>query len=409
MTFLQEPDFTMKTIMVVGQVKSSHLNSLATRYLADVVHKYPTLQAVQDAGMATFTSSEYNTLLIGMGLDATRRRQLANLAKTRKMPTRVVALTVDPPGLDDTWVPLSPDATVEEMASVLQCSPRHDEPLMIIVVSTKGGVGKSTVAVNTAVILGQMGLRVALLEDDWTSRSVQPLLGIPDGPYTSANLVSDIISNDGYVSPELVQQYLVDAFGIKALIGPPSLLTEFPITPDMAKDILSVIGRELAIDVVVIDAPPDFIHTSCFTFGLLRGTENRAKPPLILIPVAPEKFLLRSVDDTVAAITYMKHPKERIWPVVNCTRPTHDPDSLRDSGVLWRPPAGIVPYCPDAQYVGETQTPLVAQQGGGKLRQFWLNYILGVADTHTVKKSYVRLAQEIKPLVAQQQEQNGHL
>lgn len=397
---------TTRTILVVGQVRPSHLHSLTVRYLADVVHKYPTVQELMGAGRGTFLEGSYNTLLIGAGVDAERRRQIVNAAQQRPAPTRVVVMTPDSPGYEE-WLALSPEAGVEELAAALQCEPRRGDPLILIVVSTKGGVGKSTVAVNTAVTLGQQGYRVAILEDDWTSRSVQPLLGIPDGPYTSANLVADVIANDGYVSPELVQAYLVDAFGIKALIGPPSLLTEFPITADMAKDILTVIGRELNLDVVVIDAPPDFIHTSCFTFGLLRGTENRPVPPLILVPVAPESFLLRSVDDTVAAITFMKHPQERIWPVVNCTRPTHDPESLRSSQVLWRPPAGIVPYCPDAQYVGETQTPLVAEKGKGWLRHGWRKWVLGVADVADVKDAYRHLAGEIAPLVGRKE--NGHV
>ncbi|MCP4424877.1 MAG: tyrosine-protein kinase family protein [Chloroflexi bacterium] len=389
-----------RTILFVGQT-SPAFNALPNRYKADIVHKYPTVQELMKIGRQTLLEGSYNTLLIGP-VEPSRRNQIIKAVTTKRSKRPLIGvITNDSPTYDDDWVAIPPNGDTDTIASALQCSPRRGDPLIVLVVSTKGGVGKSSVAVNTAVALGQLGHQVAVLEDDLTSRSVQPLLGIPDGPYTSANLVAEILSKDGYISPEVVQQYLVDAFGIKALIGPPSLLTEFPLTPDMAKDILAVISRELDIDVVVIDAPPDFIHSSSFTFGLLKGAEDR-RPPLVLVPVAPEKLLLKSVDDTIAAIDYLKHPIDRIWPVVNCTRPTHDPESLRNGDALRqfsRPPVGVISYCPEAQYVGDTGTPLVAENNGRFLRHIWRTKVLGVADIPEIKSAYARLAKEISPLI----------
>ena len=54
----------------------------------------------------------------------------------------------------------------------------------IIIMSGKGGVGKSTVAVNLAAALAKKGRKVGLLDADMHGPSVPKLLGIPNLPLT---------------------------------------------------------------------------------------------------------------------------------------------------------------------------------------------------------------------------------
>ena len=48
----------------------------------------------------------------------------------------------------------------------------------IVIISGKGGVGKTTVAVNLAMSLASVGLRVGILDVDITGPNVNKMLGI---------------------------------------------------------------------------------------------------------------------------------------------------------------------------------------------------------------------------------------
>ena len=52
---------------------------------------------------------------------------------------------------------------------------------IIAVASNKGGVGKTTVAVNLAVALAKAGARVGLLDADVTGPNVPLMMGLPSG------------------------------------------------------------------------------------------------------------------------------------------------------------------------------------------------------------------------------------
>lgn len=120
----------------------------------------------------------------------------------------------------------------------------------IAVASGKGGVGKSTTAVNLAIALAQTGASVGLLDADIYGPSIPIMLGVPDGEQPM-----------GEDTPEGQRIYPIERHGIKLMsIG---FLTEKknpivwrgPMVGKMIQTFLSsVVWGDL--DYLVIDLPP---------------------------------------------------------------------------------------------------------------------------------------------------------
>ncbi|AKR54301.1 sodium:proton antiporter [Devosia sp. H5989] len=133
---------------------------------------------------------------------------------------------------------------------------------IIAVGSGKGGVGKSTTAVNLALALAAEGLRVGILDADLYGPSIPKLLGIEGKP---------AVREDGIFSPH-------EAYGLKAMsIG--SMLTPGQAVVwrgPMATSALRQLLRESdwgTLDVLVVDLPPGTgdIQISLFQQAELAG------------------------------------------------------------------------------------------------------------------------------------------
>jgi ATP-binding protein involved in chromosome partitioning len=116
---------------------------------------------------------------------------------------------------------------------------------IVAVASGKGGVGKSTTAVNLALAMKANGLRVGLLDADIYGPSLPRLLGLTGKPETTGGrMLKPLV---GYGVPVMSMGFLVEEDTPMIWRGP------------MVVSALSQMLREVAwgeLDVLVVDMPP---------------------------------------------------------------------------------------------------------------------------------------------------------
>ncbi|MBO3759056.1 iron-sulfur cluster carrier protein ApbC [Ciceribacter sp. L1K22] len=116
---------------------------------------------------------------------------------------------------------------------------------IIAVASGKGGVGKSTTAVNLALAMKANGLRVGILDADVYGPSMPRLLGISGRPKQIENRI--IVPMENYGIKAMSMGFLVDEGTAMIWRGP------------MVQSALMQMLREVAwgdLDVLVVDMPP---------------------------------------------------------------------------------------------------------------------------------------------------------
>jgi ATP-binding protein involved in chromosome partitioning len=119
---------------------------------------------------------------------------------------------------------------------------------ILLVASGKGGVGKSTTALNLAIAFQQMGLRVGMLDADIYGPSLPLMLGCFDKPD---------VSDDKKLIPILMHGLSVMSMGFLVDQANP-MIWRGPMVQGALHQLLFEVawGHEGDLDVLVIDTPP---------------------------------------------------------------------------------------------------------------------------------------------------------
>ena len=186
--------------------------------------------------------------VVQVALRATRETLVAMEAAGREAETRLRTL----PGVKQAAIVL----TSHKQAAPVPLAPRghgpdipasailKDTKAVIAVASGKGGVGKSTVAVNLAVALAAMGKRVGLIDADVHGPSLPRMLGVNRKPE----------GRDGMMQP--IQAFGLSCMSIGFLVPEDqALIWRGPMVMGALTQMLGQVEWG-ALDVMVIDLPP---------------------------------------------------------------------------------------------------------------------------------------------------------
>ena len=177
---------------------------------------------------------------------------------------------------------------------------------IIAVVNQKGGVGKTTTAVNLTAALRDLGLRVLLCDFDPQANATSGL-GVDKRKVKKS--VYDVVVNDVPAAEAIVPTPFGDVLPSAAdLAGAGVELITLPEPNYRLRNALSAVRDRY--DLILIDCPPSL---ELLTVNGLAAADS------ILVPVQCEYFALEGLSDlmsTLRMVKYRIHPTLEIFGVV---------------------------------------------------------------------------------------------
>ncbi len=169
-------------------------------------------------------------------------------------------------------------------------APKGPEPIegvrnILAIASNKGGVGKTTVAVNLAVALAKAGARVGLLDADITGPNVPPMMGFSSG------FMSESEQGLG-----VVERYGVKICSLGFILPKASpIIWRGPLIDKALRELLHQL-RWGELDYLLVDLPPG---TSDASLGLAQAVPLAG----VIIVTTPQEV---SLEDAMKAATMFR-------------------------------------------------------------------------------------------------------
>ncbi len=162
----------------------------------------------------------------------------------------------------------------------------------VIVLSGKGGVGKSTIAVNLATSLVRTGMRVGLLDVDIHGPSVPKLLNLEGMP---------IQGGEGSIQPIEIGELKVMSMGLLLPDRDAAVIWRGPMKMNVIKQFLKdVVWGDL--DYLIIDSPPGTGDEPLSVCQLIENTDGA------IIVTTPQELALADVRRSVTFCRQLNLP-----------------------------------------------------------------------------------------------------
>jgi pilus assembly protein CpaE len=137
---------------------------------------------------------------------------------------------------------------IQHVQQAAQVSENAGSARMVTLFAPKGGVGKTTLAFNLAVAIGQLGRRTVLIDGSLQFGDMRALLKVPMEAPSLLDLPTDRIQES-----DLADVLWRDPSGIDILLAPPRVeMAEMVTVRDLEKS-LSLLRR--VYEVVIVDTP----------------------------------------------------------------------------------------------------------------------------------------------------------
>ncbi|MBI3911636.1 MAG: P-loop NTPase [Armatimonadetes bacterium] len=199
---------------------------------------------------------------------------------------------------------------------VPRSSPGQRAPAVIAVASGKGGVGKTTIAVNLALLLARQGVRIVLLDGDWGLANADVALGLaptthlghvlagerslrealypgPDGVLLLANASGDArLANAP--APARVLEMLGDLWGAVDLVLADT-------APGIGQGTLEIVAR--AHRTLLVTTPDPTALTDAY--GLLKSLRRQGgdRMPCLVVNQAESYWQAQEIERRLALVT----------------------------------------------------------------------------------------------------------
>jgi len=230
----------------------------------------------------------------------------------------------------------------------------------LIVMSGKGGVGKSTVAVNLAFSLAQKGMKVGILDADMHGPSVPKMLGLPNLPLT-------VTENDRIVPTKVPPSIKVVSIAFLLRDRDSPVIWRGPVKMGAIRQFLEEVEWG-DLDYLIVDLPPGTGDEPLSTAQLVPSPDGA------IIVTTPQDVALLSVRKSINFVRAVGMKPlglvENMYGM-NCPHCGEKIDLFEDGGVLKAvdelgvPLLGKIPLSPEISRSGDSGKPFVSDKTNG--------------------------------------------
>ena len=172
---------------------------------------------------------------------------------------------------------------------------------VVSVFSPKGGVGKTTIAFNLAVALGQMGVRTALIDGSLQYGDLRALLKVPSDVPSILDLPTDRVQQS-----DLHDVMWRDPAGIDILLAPPRVEMAEMVTARDVEKTVSLLRR--LYEAIVIDTPTTLSEV---TLALLDASD------VVISIVTYDSTTIHNTIAVAEVFASIGYPPEKLQYLVN--------------------------------------------------------------------------------------------